>query len=49
MYYLLAWAAYVAYIYIDNVVNNRGSQPYVWSHLTASFVEFSFLCFTISF
>ncbi|WCT14795.1 sensor histidine kinase [Mucilaginibacter jinjuensis] len=47
MYYLLAWVGYVAYIYIDNVVNGRGSQPYVWSHLVASFVQFTFCFFVL--
>lgn len=47
MYYLLAWVSYIVYIYIDNVVNNRGAQPYVWSYLTASFVEFSFCFFVL--
>ncbi|MCG2616198.1 histidine kinase [Terrimonas sp. NA20] len=46
LYYLLAWALLVAYLYTDNVANRRGSQPYVWSNLCASFIEFSF-CFFI--
>jgi len=44
IYYLLAWGCYTLYLYIDNVANNRGTQPYVWSNLVAGFVEFSF-CF----
>jgi hypothetical protein len=46
LYYLLAWALLVAYLYIDNIANKRGAQPYVWSNLCASFIEFSF-CFFI--
>lgn len=46
IYYLLAWGCYVLYLYTDNVVNKRGSQPYVWSNLAASFAEFSF-CFLL--
>ncbi len=44
IYYLLAWIGYVLYLYIDNVVNKRGPQPYVWSNLAASFIEFT-CCF----
>jgi two-component system LytT family sensor kinase len=47
MYYLLAWMGYVAYIYIDSIINNRGLQPYLWSHLVSSFVEFSFCFFVL--
>lgn len=46
LYYLLAWACLVLYLYIDNVANKRGSQPYVWSNLCASFVEFT-VCFFV--
>lgn len=46
LYYLLAWASLIAYLYIDNIANKRGPQPYVWSNLCASFIEFSF-CFFI--
>ncbi|OKS86870.1 hypothetical protein RG47T_2328 [Mucilaginibacter polytrichastri] len=47
MYYLLAWVAYCGYIYIDNIVNGRGVQPYVWSNLMASFVAFTFCFFVL--
>ena len=46
IYYLLAWSCYALYLYIDNVANKRGTQPYVWSNLVAGFAEFSF-CFFI--
>jgi len=47
VYYLLAWVCYTLYLYIDNVANNRGTQPYVWSNLAAGFVEFSFCFFFV--
>lgn len=47
IYYLLAWACYTLYLYIDNVANNRGPQPYVWSNLVSGFVEFSFCFFFV--
>jgi hypothetical protein len=47
VYYLFAWACYTLYLYMDNVINNRGAQPYVWSNLAASFVEFSFCFFFV--
>ncbi|RKR83549.1 histidine kinase [Mucilaginibacter gracilis] len=47
VYYLLVWACLVLYLYVDNVANNRGSQPYVWSNLMASFAEFSFCFFWV--
>lgn len=43
-YYLLVWVIYLAYLWTDNLVENRGSHPYVWSHYTASFAAFTF-CF----
>lgn len=43
-YYLLAWACLALYLYVDNVANGRGAQPYVWSNLLATFFSFS-LCF----
>ncbi|ASU34346.1 sensor histidine kinase [Mucilaginibacter xinganensis] len=43
----MAWACYTLYLYIDNIANSRGSQPYVWSNLLASFVEFSFCFFFV--
>lgn len=46
LYYMLAWACLVLYLYIDNIANKRGAQPYVWSNLMASFIEFTF-CFFI--
>lgn len=47
IYYLLAWCCYALYLYIDNVANRRGSQPYVWSNLVAGFLEFSFCFFFV--
>jgi len=47
IYYLLAWIGYVLYLYIDNVVNKRGPQPYVWSNLAASFIEFTYCFFFV--
>ena len=47
IYYLLAWACFTLYLYIDNIANNRGTQPYVWSNLAASFIEFSFCFFFV--
>lgn len=47
LYYLLAWICLAAYLYIDNVANKRGPQPYVWSNLCASFIEFSFCFFVV--
>lgn len=47
LYYMLAWACLVAYLYIDNVANKRGAQPYVWSSLCASFIEFTFCFFVV--
>lgn len=44
LYYLLAWACLVAYLYIDNLANKRGAQPYVWSNLSVSFIVFT-VCF----
>lgn len=46
IYYLLAWLCLALYLYVDNVANARGAQPYVWSNLLASFAAFSF-CFFI--
>jgi len=46
IYYLLAWACLAVYLYVDNIANGRGVQPYVWSNLLASFITFSF-CFFI--
>ena len=48
LYYLLAWAGLALYLYIDNVANGRGAQPYVWSNLSATFVGFSF-CFFVAY
>ncbi|MCJ8209097.1 histidine kinase [Mucilaginibacter sp. RS28] len=47
IYYLLAWVCYTLYLYIDNVANKRGTQPYVWSNLVAGFIEFSFCFFFV--
>lgn len=47
LYYLLAWSCLALYLYIDNVANARGTQPYVWSNLLASFFTFSFCFFII--
>src|SRR5882757_4532196 len=47
IYYLLAWTAYCIYIYLDIVINARGAQPYVWSHLAVCFFQFSFCFFVV--
>ncbi|PAW92099.1 hypothetical protein CKK33_00750 [Mucilaginibacter sp. MD40] len=47
IYYLLAWACYALYLYIDNIANRRGTQPYVWSNLLAGFTEFTFCFFFV--
>jgi len=47
LYYLVAWLCLALYLYIDNTANGRGSQPYVWSNLLASFLTFSFCFFLI--
>lgn len=46
LYYLLAWTCWAFYLYIDNVINKRGYQPYIWSNLAATCAAFSF-CFFI--
>ncbi|MBN8864001.1 MAG: histidine kinase [Sphingobacteriales bacterium] len=46
LYYLLIWACWAFYLYIDNVINKRGYQPYIWSNLAATCTGFSF-CFFI--
>lgn len=46
LYYLIAWVCLVAYLYIDNVANKRGVQPYVWSNLSISFIVFT-VCFFV--
>lgn len=43
-YYLLVWVIYLGYLWTDNIVESRGSHPYVWSHYVASFTAFTF-CF----
>lgn len=47
LYYVLAWVCLALYLYVDNVANGRGSQPYVWSNLLASCFTFSFCFFAI--
>jgi len=47
IYYLLGWVLYFLYIYIDNVVYQRGPAPYVWSNMAAGFVEFTFCFFVV--
>ncbi len=47
IYYLLAWTCLVFYLYLDNILNGRGSQPYVWSNLLATFTAFSFCFFVV--
>ncbi|HVW95420.1 MAG TPA: sensor histidine kinase [Mucilaginibacter sp.] len=43
-YYLAGWIVFISYVFTDNLVNARGATPYVWSNLTAAFLEFTF-CF----
>jgi two-component system LytT family sensor kinase len=47
LYYLLVWACLALYLYIDNIANGRGTQPYVWSNLLACYFSFSFCFFGI--
>jgi two-component system LytT family sensor kinase len=47
IYYLLGWALYVLYICVNNWVDKLGPQPYVWSNMAASFVEFTFCFFVV--
>ncbi|MBK0378461.1 sensor histidine kinase [Mucilaginibacter segetis] len=46
-YYLLCWGLYLLYIYADSLIARRGPIPYVWSNLTASFIEFTFCFFVL--
>jgi two-component system LytT family sensor kinase len=47
VYYIFGWILYTLYLYVDNVLANRGSVPYVWSNLLASFMEFTFCFFVV--
>lgn len=47
LYYLLAWIIYLGYLWTDNIVENRGPHPYVWSNYIASFAAFTFCFFLL--
>ncbi|WP_158288398.1 sensor histidine kinase [Mucilaginibacter psychrotolerans] len=47
LYYLAGWLCLTLYLYIDNVANKRGAQPYVWSNLVSVFMAFTFCFFAV--